>query len=854
MLSINYMNDKFIPTPLPDICAPREGLLSMYNKLSQNRLTVVSAPAGYGKTVSTLLWIKASGRKPIWFGLDEYDNAPFVFYKMFCTGIMSVQPDNIRMEEILNSPNFYSSPIEHTLNLLLEFRQDNDTYALILDDFHTISNKKILKSLPFILKRLPFSFDILILTRTSLPMELSDFTKGRNYVEISAGDLAFSTKEIQKYYNSLGQRITAKQAQSIYDATGGWAMGINVLSKSDTPEAPIGNKQLLEQYITKNLWKKWDSNLREFMTLTSVADEMDSELCHLLTGEENTDEILDKLLVQNLFAAKTSLHTYRYHHLFHEFLKAKLKERSDINVPALLLKIAGIYYDRGEYFRALDYYVRAENHEGIMKCIPQLNSLYLDFDVEEWVNYFSVFVYDRLSQDFIQQNIFLVMEYAWLNHLKGNTELMLQYIDIMNEYLIQEENWTNLLEYNILGYACIINFTDFRNTLYEYSKQFASWTGTLPQLDFNDILMATPTITQNFPYMHRSVFDCLCMIPDIEHRLLEVTDIFGMFFVHEADLFRYCVSAGLYYEQNRLDLAMEAVMLAQNRMNRDTRFEIQFCIFMILSTIQNARNNPKEVGTISEYCSKRITEENAQYLNPNFIAIDTKLKLWDGDTVAAKQWFEQLFVTEDEQLRFYKLYQYFTSARAYLVLSDFKKARYYLERLKKLSTEYHRPLDVAEAGVLLSVVEWNSGAQDKAVQLLEEVLQNMQAYEIIRVIADEGAAVLPILKRIISRAEQAVSPVALDLRYLNQIYLTAYAVSLQHPGLTAQLHKKAVKLSKQQLYILTLLSQGYRNSDIVMMTGLTINTIKAHTKLIYSKLNVNKVEDALNEARRLGIL
>jgi LuxR family transcriptional regulator, maltose regulon positive regulatory protein len=84
MVVINCVNDKFVPTPLPEICAP----------------------AGYGKTVSALLWIEAAKRRSVWIGLDEYDNAPFVFYKLSCTGIRSVQPDNTKMEEILNSKAF----------------------------------------------------------------------------------------------------------------------------------------------------------------------------------------------------------------------------------------------------------------------------------------------------------------------------------------------------------------------------------------------------------------------------------------------------------------------------------------------------------------------------------------------------------------------------------------------------------------------------------------------------------------------------------------------------------------------------------------------------------------------------
>jgi LuxR family transcriptional regulator, maltose regulon positive regulatory protein len=98
-----------------------------------------------GSICSRGLWENdAVKRKLVWIGLDEYNNAPFVFYKMFCTGILSAWPDNAKIEEILNSNAFYSSPVENTIRILLELTQDDGSYVLVLDDLHTITNKRIL--------------------------------------------------------------------------------------------------------------------------------------------------------------------------------------------------------------------------------------------------------------------------------------------------------------------------------------------------------------------------------------------------------------------------------------------------------------------------------------------------------------------------------------------------------------------------------------------------------------------------------------------------------------------------------------------------------------------------------------
>lgn len=852
MSSNNYLNDKFIPTPMPDICAPRASVQKLFQKSAENHLTVVSAPAGYGKTVSTLLWLSASQRKSVWIGLDEYDNAPFVFYKLFCTGILSAQPDNEKMEEILNSKAFLSSPVENTIRMLLEFTQDDRTYALVLDDLHTITNKKILKSLPFILKRVPHSFDILLLSRNKLPDELQEFTQSKAVIPITADELAFSAEEIKMYYGALGRKLTKAQAKTVFDITGGWAIGVNALSKSESLEAPQGGGQFLERYISKNIWEKWDPELREFMLVTSVAKEMDAELCKLLTGRENADEILDSLLIQNLFAVKTSRHTYRYHHLFSEFLRSKLKERPDIKVGELILKVAKLYYDRQEYFKSLAYYVQVEDQDGISRCFHNLNSIYHDFSVEEWISYTSSFVLEKLPEEFIRSNITLLVEAAWANFLNGNAKATLSYIDAANEYITN--NLAALREEDLLGYALTIGFADFRMGLHDFAVQFSSWPNALPAKSMDDLNLYTPSITQNFPYMHRSICDCLDVLRDMDGQLQEIHDVFGAFYISEVDVFCSCVRAGLYFEQNKLEKALESITLAQSQLTKELRFEMHFCLFMLLAGIQDAIGKTKESEKTREQFSARITEENALYLSPNFLAVDTKQKLWDADRQAAQSWLEQLFVTDDEQLRFYKLYQYFTTARSYIVLSEQQKAEVILEKLKKLCVDYHRPLDGAEVGVLQAILCWATGSQKKAIGLLEEVLLAMQPYVVVRVIADEGASVLPILKKLAAKTDRIDYSGQLDSRYVNQVLLCAHEVSTQHKGITAHLSEKPVKLSKKQQYIISLLAQGYKNADIVSMTGLSLSTVKTHTQLAYGKLGVNNSADAVMEAKRRGLI
>ena len=142
----------------------------------------------------------------------------------------------------------------------------------------------------------------------------------------------------------------------------------------------------------------------------------------------------------------------------------------------------------------------------------------------------------------------------------------------------------------------------------------------------------------------------------------------------------------------------------------------------------------------------------------------------------------------------------------------------------------------------------------ESLEIMEIVLSETQPYSFIRLIADEGAAVLQILKKTLSRIEHANYSGPLDSKYVNSVYLAAYAVSKQRRGITAELKTKQVKLSRQQKMIVGLLSQGYKREDIIEETGLSLSTVKSYINITYRKLGAGSAADAVVKARELGII
>jgi LuxR family maltose regulon positive regulatory protein len=239
---------------------------------------------------------------------------------------------------------------------------------------------------------------------------------------------------------------------------------------------------------------------------------------------------------------------------------------------------------------------------------------------------------------------------------------------------------------------------------------------------------------------------------------------------------------------------------------------------------------------------------------PVFLAYETKLRLLDGDRAAAKAWFEHYFVTEAQNPELYKILLHFTTVRAYIVLGELEKARALCEKLQTLAEGFHRPLDATEAAVLLAVLMWQTGERQEAAHLLEKALLDMAPYRFIRVFADEGKAVLPVLQRLMRAASRQKTKDEAFLGYLQEVCLAAYAQSRRYKGVACAAGLRPPRLSRQQQRVLELLAKGYKNAEIVTLTGLSINTIRSHTKIVYQKLEVNNAMDAVLRARELGLI
>ncbi|MCL2473110.1 MAG: hypothetical protein FWF26_05470, partial [Treponema sp.] len=309
---------------LPQICAPREDLVRFFDQCSKKQCIYIQAPAGYGKTISALLWLKKSGCRSAWFTLDKYDNSLTLFYRSFCQSLLAAFPQSDAVDALASSPLFSLSPVESTMEFLTMFSWRKGKNALVVDDLHIITNEEILKSLPYVLRRLPGTVNVLLISRTALPQTMDSLNDDEKMAFISAKELSFTPEEIHSYFIICGKAISQKEAFDLYANTDGWVIILNAMLMQKNREfSETEFKSSFTEFFKKNIWNGFDENTQVFLMKTSVVDSFTLKLCQMLTERTDSGEVLGKLLRGNVNMSRLG-EEFRYHNLFLEFLRGQL--------------------------------------------------------------------------------------------------------------------------------------------------------------------------------------------------------------------------------------------------------------------------------------------------------------------------------------------------------------------------------------------------------------------------------------------------------------------------------------------------------------------------------------------------
>lgn len=842
---MNFKSEKYTPDSLPGICAPRSRLLNKLNQRSSSRLLYIQAPAGYGKTVITNLWLNQKNVHYIWIALDEYDNNPELFYRQLCAAVKYAQPEMSSKVETDKTDMFSSSPIEHAMLLTSQIKDPEAPIYIILDDLHSITQEDILQSLPYFIKRLPVNYRFIMISRTDMPEKLREVFGEQSYY-LKAEDLIFSKLEIQELFRIAGHALSADESNLVLEKTGGWAIAVSTLAADEhLPDLGRTDGDILHHYMQVQIWNPLSPQDKKMLIAVSIVNDFSEELFGRLTSARNPGQVITNFLSRNLFLRRIGENLYSFHALFLGFLRQCQEEfRVD---KKKLYKTAALYYcEKGDLYTARHYAIEGENLKFLAGQIYE-ESQYMgssnNRSMSSYVSGIGVYI-NKLPAEAYLKYPYLNISGVWYHYLTGNVQQMTEALDRL--YLSLKR--IALLHAEFLELTIMVCTLDPRKKFMDIVQQFQK----LPPVKIRHGRQQGASITVNMPFAHRCLRDYseFSLYEDFDIRLAPSA---GLMLKDNYKIAMLLIKAGFAYEKNQWKDALELCDIAEIEINENTSEEILFTALCHKWVALAATGKDIQCRQTGEQIERMLIERDALYLMPNYKALKTDIALREGNLSAAGEWLQEYFVHQEERLMLYRVYQYQTTIRALISLDRLEEAQKLCRRLKQLSLEFDREIDTAEADILLAVCLYRSSQMDEAASTMLQAIQGLYRYRFIRPFSIEGAAVVPILKKCLSRIESSPGKYEFDRRYVNEIYIAAQEQAGRRKGLPAP-DVPIRKLSKQQKSMIEYLAKGYTNADISNETGLSVRTIKTHLFLAYEKLGVSSAAEAVSKARELGII
>ncbi|MCJ7703084.1 MAG: tetratricopeptide repeat protein [Anaerolineales bacterium] len=416
----------YIPPTRPKLVA-RPRLIKQLNEGLHRKLTLISAPAGFGKTTLVTEWLDNvrldAKNKVAWLSLDEGDNDLARFLTYFIAALNRAEGIEATTGEgalsMLQSPQ--PPPTESVLTPIInEIATIPDRIIFILDDYHVIESSQVDDVLAFLLENLPPQMHLVIATREDPHIPLSRLRSQDQLTDLRVADLRFTSSEAAEFLNLvMGLNLSPEDIAALGARTEGWIAGLQLaaisLQGQETPTNFIksftGSHRLVLDYLIEEVLEQQPENVQTFLLQTVIVERLNGSLCDALTGQEDGQATLETLERANLFIIPLDgeRQWYRYHHLFADLLRQRLRQTQSKKLSILHSRASEWYEQNGFADEAIEHALQGEDLEraaGLIELAwPAMDE---SFQLATWLGWGKT-----LPDELIRARPVLCVGYAW---------------------------------------------------------------------------------------------------------------------------------------------------------------------------------------------------------------------------------------------------------------------------------------------------------------------------------------------------------------------------------------------------------------------------------------------------------
>jgi len=855
-------------------------------------LTLVAAPAGYGKTTLLSEWrAQMRANHPVaWLSLDEGDNNLLRFLLYLTAAFDSVQPDLL-----LNTSLLYQSPqlppIETICTTLLnEISSFDGDIVLVLDDYHVISNPEIQVVLTFLLDHQLPDLHLVILTRADPALPLARLRARGQLTEIRAADLRFTLEEATAFLNEMmGLKLTPQEVSTLEARTEGWIAGLQLAALSMQGRADTngfitafsGSHQYIVDYLAEEVLTRQPESVRDFLLKTSILERLTGPLCEALTGVAGGQHTLEMLAASNLFLIPLDdeRRWFRYHHLFADLLHSRLRSTAPEQLSQLHLRASAWFDQQKIPNESIEHALSAHAYEearGLMSShFPSWWQTENRGRILEW--------FKRFPDEFWRTEPWLCVVYAWMVWSQGKlseTEACLDCAQTALDALKASENFpTGDLKYEglqaeILAFRAVI--TTQKNDpdqVIELADQAlaAAPTGT-PVISANALLAQQVAYRQK-GQMNKAIESCFRALPlsraadDVSTRVsvlhslgvgLMIQGKLGQVIHAYKEGLRFAEAQGeieepgydliyfkladVAYVRNELDQVEAMLREGFKRSQKNPSLWPHFYGKMLQIQLALARGDHRSAHRLQAEIEQLLEKIHGVYFEADLAAFVTMSKVLIGNLEGVRDWAQACQDCIQQPLDCTRLEPALQLAYVWEALDELDTAIQLAEQLETITSEtgcQHLQL----YAIIPQIKVWaKKGDLPKAQNCLSRALLLAQSEGYIRVFVDQGAILQEQLK-IARKSPQNEASTAFIVHLLS-----AFGPETTQPDPMMDL------LSQRELEVLGLIAAGHSNKEIGAKLFIAIGTVKRHTVNIFTKLDVKNRTEAVARARELGLI
>jgi LuxR family maltose regulon positive regulatory protein len=922
----NY--NRAVPTPIlaTKLFAPprrpklvlRPSLIERLNEGLHRTLTLISAPAGFGKTTLASEWIASCGRPSAWLSLDEGDS-DFTRFLLYLVAALQTMREDIGAKALalLQSPQ--QAQTESLLTSLInDINAMPDDFILVLDDYHAIAATSVDDALAFILEHVPPQMHLVITTREDPNLPLAKWRARGQLTELRAADLRFTAAEAGKFFNqAIGLDLSEDDITALENRTEGWIAGLQMAALSLQGRSDIagfikafsGSHRFVLDYLVEEVLRRQPERVQDFLLQTAILGGLCGPLCDAVTGWEDGTEMLEVLERGNLFVLPLDdkRRWYRYHHLFADVLQARSMEAQPDRVSALHRRASEWYEQNGKPTDAISHALAADDFkraaglielagpsmEGsqaaawlawaralpdeLMRARPVLSVWYAYAlfagaemeavesrlkDAEQWLAHPSAEMVVVDEGQFRSLPATIAVARAYLAQSLGDVSGTVKYAQRALELLPEEDQLRRQQATALLGISCWAN-----GDLETAGRVFADYNAKLRRARNIPDAIGTAFVLVDIRIAQGRLHEAASAL---EQSLQFAMDQGEPLPPDAAELYRGLCE--LYREWG--DFASAAGHLERSQelggQGELLSWKHRLCIAQAhMKRIQGDMDAALDLL----YEAERLYVRTPLPVVRPISAMKARIWLAQGKQAEALGWAREQGLSLDDDLSYLHEFEHITLARVLMARyknesdDSIHEAMAFLGRLLQAAEKGGRIGSVIEILVLQALAFEAQGDIPPALVALERALSLAEPEGYVRIFVDEGPSMADLLT-IINASGNSATP-GMEA-YIDRLLA---AFEKETPSRTMQgkpspmigtspepLTPRSLSqglidpLSQRELEVLSLVGEGLSNQEIGERLFLALDTIKGHNRRIFEKLDVKRRTEALARARELGLL